>query len=286
MNCDECGSAAVPADRGEMVCTGCNLVIQDRIIDSSPITERDDAYLGPGGDGHGPALNNPTPSSMATRPSIVTRDASGRSLDQETVQRMEYLTKIDKRIVSNKERSERRLHTAVRELSVRLQASVEIEERAFAVARKTIAAKRFRGWEFGLVAGGAVYFATFEKHGAVDRKAFMAQVHAAHGNTKESNVLAAHKEIKRMLGVRPEAASMEKIALEAAGRLELNGEIVRLIKQNLARFPPSAVPRIDAAAIIYVSGTQGGARISQRRIAAECGTTDVSLRARLQTFKY
>ena len=286
MNCDECGSAAVPADRGEMVCTGCSLVVQSVTIDSSPITERDDAYLGPGGDGHGPALSSPTPSSMATRPNIVTRDASGRPLDQETVQRMEYLTKVDKRIVSNKERSEKRLHLAVRELSVRLQASAEIEERAFAIARKAIAAKKFRGWEFGLVAGGALYFALFESRGAVDRKLFMTQVRVAHDNTKESNVLAAFKEIKRLLGVRPEAASTEKIALEAATRLELNGEIVRLIKQNLARFPATAVPRIDAAAIIYISGTQGGARISQRRIAAECGTTDVSLRARLQTFKY
>jgi transcription initiation factor TFIIIB Brf1 subunit/transcription initiation factor TFIIB len=286
MLCDECGAPVLRADRGEMVCAACGLVAQSTTIDASPITQRNDTYLGPGGDGHGPALSTPTPNAMTTRPMILTRDASGRSLNQETVKRMEYLTKVDKRIVSNKERSEKRLYLAVNELSVRLGAPKEIEERAFAVACKAIAAKMFRGWEFGLIAGGALYFATFEARGAVDRRSFMSQVLAAHENTKESNVLAAFKEIKRMLSVRPEAATAEKIALEVAARLEFTDAMVRVIKQNLARFPATAIPHIDASVVIYRTSEAFKAKISQRRIAEACGTTDVSLRARLATFKY
>jgi transcription initiation factor TFIIIB Brf1 subunit/transcription initiation factor TFIIB len=287
MSCDECGSPVVPTERGEIVCTKCDLVVQDGIIDSTPVTQRDDAYLGPGGDGRGPALAFQSPSAMTTRPTITTRDAAGRPLGQDAAARMQYLTKVDARIVSNKDRSAKRLQSAVRELTNRLGASSQLEERAFAVARRAVASGEFRGVEFGLVAGGSMYFALFEANGSVDRRAFMPQVRASHENRRESNVLGVFKAIKRILGTVPEGATTEKIALEAAERLGLSGEVVRLIRQNLTLFPRSAIPRIDAASVIYISGVQGGAKLSQRRVAAECGTNDVSLRSRLhQAFKY
>src|SRR5207249_10269843 len=78
MNCAECGATVLPADRGEMVCSQCALVVEANMIDSTPTTTRDDAYTGPGGDGHGPALSVQNPVTMTTRPQFVTRDASGR----------------------------------------------------------------------------------------------------------------------------------------------------------------------------------------------------------------
>ena len=286
--CDECGGGPVvpnPDGRGELVCTKCSIVVQHGIIDATPTTQRDDQYLGVGGDGHGPGLVAPTPQAMTTRPTAVTRDASGRALDQATAQRQKYLTKVDSRVVSNKDRSARRLQIAVRDLAARLKVSPEIEGRAFLVARKAISARMFRGWEFGLVAGGAVYFALLEASGSVDEKALLPHVRASHEKKRRSNVFAVYKGIKRLLGAQPEITSAADLARKIAVRLGLSGEVLRLIKQNVALIPPTAIPRIDAAAVVYLSCVQGGVKISQRRVAEACGTNDVSLRQRLQSTK-
>src|SRR5207249_7853101 len=81
VTCPECGSLVLLDERrGETVCTSCQLVVEDRMIDDAPMTTRGDSYTGPGGDGHGPALSVQNPVTMTTRPQVVSRDASGRSL--------------------------------------------------------------------------------------------------------------------------------------------------------------------------------------------------------------
>lgn len=281
MNCEECGFPVYIDTRGEAICSGCSLVAQSDIIDTSPVTQHGDVYLGPGGAGHGPALSVPTPAAMTTRPSMVSRDASGRALKPEAAQRMEYLTKVDARIVSNKERSARRLQVAVRDLANRLHAPPELEDRTYSVARKALDAKLFRGWDFGLVAGAAMHFALLESKGHVDLKAFLPQVRVSHEATKLSNLRGAVREIKRLFGVQPEMSTPLEIASEVALAFGLNGEVKRLLVANAARLAPSPIPRIDAAALLYVSAQQAGLGLTQKEIAAACGTNDVSLRDRL-----
>jgi len=248
MICEECGGTVIMDEaRAELVCGGCGIVVQERIIDTSP---------------------DLSVSSDSVRTTAVTSP------------RMEYLKKVDSRIISNKERSERRLKSAVHDLARRAGASTDVEKRALTVAYKVVVSGKFRGWPFGIVAGGATYFAMMEANGIVERT-FLTAVQSSSESTRESNVLAVYKSIKKMTGVLLVSAPAEDIARLVVQRLGLSDEVLRLVKQTLKVMPKSAIPRIDAAAGLYRACTIAGVKLSQRRIAQECGTNDVSLRGRL-----
>jgi len=282
MNCPECGATVLPADRGEMVCSQCALVVEANMIDSTPTTTRDDAYTGPGGDGHGPALSVQNPVTMTTRPQFVTRDASGRALPPGVAAKYEYLTTIDSRVMSKRDRSGKRLFEAVHDLALRLQLPSNLEDRAFRVAQRTVAARALRGWEFSLVAGGAVYFAMFERDGYVVPTALVSTITATHMGEVEKNLRRACKEMEKVMEVRLHRASALEVAREIATRLGLPPAILAMLKNKEAVVILSENPVIDAGAIIYEAARELGLKTSQREIAEACGTVDVSIRKRLR----
>lgn len=285
MNCEDCGSPVhEDQKRGELVCSNstCSLVVAENLIDYSPVTQKDDEYLGPGGDGRGPGLSVPNAMSMTTRPYDTTKDASGRSLRPEVAQRMKYLTTVDSRVVSNKDRSTKRLQDAVRDVSVRLNATDEVSSRAFTVAQRAVASREFRGWEFSLIAGGAMYLALNETKGHVNLNEFLPAVSSVRPATLKRNVQKAYKAMKRIVGSQAARSSASDIAGELVLRLNLNEDVLRTARKSLAAMNESAVPRIDAGAAVYHACTVHHVELSQKQVAEAAGTSDVSLRSRLK----
>lgn len=253
------------------------------MIDASPVTQRGDSYSGPGGDGHGPALSVQNSITMTTRPKSVGRDAGGRPLPPGVAAKFEYLTTIDARVVSKRDRSSKRLFEAVHDLALRLQLPQDLKERAFNVATRTVKARALRGWEFSLISGGAIYFSLMERNGYVVPTSLVAAIRATHMSEREKNVRVAFKEMERVMGVRLPRASSLRIARDIATQLGLPPSVLGMLKHSQASVVASANSLIDAAAIIYVAAQELGLDVPQRMIADACGTTDVSLRARLSS---
>src|SRR5207247_985895 len=139
------------------------------------------------------------PVTMTTRPQITSRDASGRALSPSVAAKFEYLTTIDSRVVSKRDRSSKRLSEAVRNLALRLQLPASVEDRAFRVAWKAVESRALRGWEFSLVAGSAVFFALFERDGYVVPTALVAAIDATHPSEREKNLRRGFKEMEGVM---------------------------------------------------------------------------------------
>jgi transcription initiation factor TFIIIB Brf1 subunit/transcription initiation factor TFIIB len=262
MICDECGGAVVLATRGELVCEACGLVSASGPVDTSPITRRGDEYLGPGGDGHGPALSVQNTITMTTTPTNLGR-----------------LRTVDARAVGKRDRSAKRLYVAVHDLALRLALPPEMEDRTYRVASRTVEAKALRGWEFSLVAGGAVYYAIMERDGYVVPDGIVDATTATHMDRREDNIRAAFKEMEHVMGGRLPRADARAIGCKIALRLGLTPEVFEVIKRTAVK--PTANPAIDAGAILYDACRRLGLDVPQRRFADALGTTDVSIRKRL-----
>jgi transcription initiation factor TFIIIB Brf1 subunit/transcription initiation factor TFIIB len=219
---------------------------------------------------------------MTTTPSQIARDGSGRLLNNTTAQRMQYLTTIDSRVMSKRDRSEKRLFNAVHDLALRAGVASDFEERVFHIARKAVDARVFPGWEFSMVAAGALYYVILERDGYARPADVLRLVRSVRRERPESNLLAAYRRIVRVLGVAPRRASALDIALDVAERLRLPRKVIGPVRQVAAAMPDSGRPRIDAAAILYSACEAVGVKASQREIAEATGTTDVSLRSRLK----
>ena len=251
------------------------------MIDDAPMTTRGDSYTGPGGDGHGPALSVQNPVTMTTRPQVVSRDASGRSLSPSVAAKFEYLTTIDSRVMSKRDRSTKRVYEAVHDLALRLRLPEEVEDRAFLVARKTVEARILKGWEFPLLVGGAVFFALVERDGYAVLADLAPAIRATHPDEVESNLWTALKRMQVVMGIRLKRVTSLDIAQDIAQRLGLPAAALPLVKNSLAHMRATGNPKIDASAAVYEASVEVGAGLSQRRIADACDTTDVSMRKRL-----
>lgn len=218
-------------------------------------------------------------------------------LSDEAKQKWTLLTRIDKYAISNKERSRRRLVSAVKDIALKFSLSHETTDRALYLAKRTHDEHLLYTWSFPVIAAAAIYLATREARIILGMDAFALLTEATvplpckhklrHSSTPcgcpRKRVVGAYLKMKRHFGLSistPSAAELLPIAVSVLGLPE---DVGKKAAELLKMIPPQATskPALSTALAIYAAVRVLEYRkipYPQSTIAEACGVTDVGMR--------
>ena len=267
--CEECGNPVL-FNRGEAACSGCGLVAEftdfDTSIPSSGIPE-------------GSSVVNT--GLQITRLLNETKDANGTNINDEARARMRRLKWLDSHTVRRKDRSVRRLFGMMNDASRKLGLSDQLRDRAFFLCKQVYAKGVLPNQEFSLLVGATIKLAAQEYGIFVSDKSLLevlviarerplAQLHRAYRVTKRALAMYGMRSTPQMLFPR------------VAEELRLSPETRTMTRELLTEFKVYNHPEVALAAAVYVASVRTGMKLTQTAIAKSCGTSDISLRARVR----
>ena len=281
--CPECGSKRLLIDKrkGERVCSKCGLVINDKIIDSSPEWRSFDAEQRKKKTrGGAPLTHTKHDKGMTTE---IGR-GRGELFKVAPIKRAQYyrLTKWQKRLVESKDRN---LSFALSELQrlvsfLGLPRSVHVE-----VARKyeqAVDRGLVRGRSMESVIAALLYIICRQMR----TPRTLQELSEASGVTKRE-MGRTYRYIARELGMRILPSMPEDYIPRFGSMIGLNGSTRARALKILRRLEKSQAvsgkgPTGVAAAALYIAAVLEGERKTQREIADTVGVTEVTIRNRFK----
>lgn len=274
--CDECGAPAHPDARGEFVCSNCSLVLNNTIIDASP----------------GPVYDapRPEPSSFINTGAPTTRitneryDARGSVINETARERMRNLTWLDNHSSRPRDRSIRRLHNMVVDVGLKLGLPQMLRDRAFYLVKQAYSHGVLRGQEFTLLVGVCLMLAAKEAKYHLPTKVLLSRLIISRQNPNRQ-LNRAYRTVKKALAMQIDTVSPSALLPAVSVKMKLDRDMLSAIHNLLARMEDDNYhrPEVDLGAAIYLSSLKLGRGLSQVAIATACGTTDVSIRSRLES---
>ncbi len=277
--CLSCGDKMVLDNRrGEVYCQLCGLVVQSTVLSDDPVVDENGELQG-----YGPAMLIDRGSSLATKLTADRRDGRGNRIPDVARQRLAKLSKLDGHSIPRENRVTRKLFALVSQLTTSLELGPEFRDRAFYIVKQAYRKRILSGQEFSVLVASSVFLACREYGRFVDIRT-VTKLAEVHRGRPVQQVMRGYVRIKRALGIKVKRKSAFDMLSAIASKLGLTREEQRAIVEILKSHRPSMKPEADLAAAIYIA-IKG--RLSQKMIAGfGCGTSEVSLRARLRaTFK-
>lgn len=269
MICEECGSPTfADSVHGEIVCSGCSLVIE-QMLDARPMVTHEGDMLS------AETVSFTNTGMPSTRLTNERYDGRGNAIHQETRDRMKRIAWLDAHSLRRKDRSIKRLHGMVSSACTKLGTTTQMRDRAFFLTKKAYEKGALHNQEFALLAGSAIMLAFQEagRHISFDE---VLRVLPVSRHRPKRQLARAYRITKRTLGLGNVRGGPELIL----SKLALPHDILREAKSVLRSMPERRKPEVDAAFAVFVAAERAGKPIPQTRVATMCGTTDVSLRAR------
>ncbi len=256
--------------RGEIVCTGCSLVV-GQMLDTRPAV----AYEGDVPSAEAVSFTNTgIPSTRLTNERY---DGRGNIINQETHDRFRHLSWLNSHSLRRKDRSIKRLHGMVSAACTKLDANLNLRDRAFYLTKKAYEQGALHNQEFALLVGSGMMLAFQEagRHVSFDE---VLNVLPVSRHKPKRQLTRAYRVVKRTLGLADVRGGPEMIL----AKLALSPDVLREAKSVLCSMPERRKPETDAAFAVFVGAKRAGKPLPQTRVAEMCGTTDVSLRQRLK----
>jgi len=285
-SCPKCGSANIISDleNGERVCGNCGLVLEDDIVDRGPewraftTTEKDNRSRA--GLGSSLTLFDKGLSTVFKGD----RDASGKRLNSQIINRMDRLRKYDNRSKFD-ETWRRNLSIAMAELdrmSVNLHIPQNVKEQAAAIYRKALKKDLIRGRSIDAFVAASIYAACRATEVPRPLKKISQESTREH-----SEVARTYRLLIRELGLRMPVDDPTKFIPSIASRLKLKRiteeyAIGILKKAKIKQELTGKDPRGLAAAALYMACLEKKEKRIQKDVAMAAGTTEVTLRNRLR----
>ncbi len=270
MICDECGAIAHPDARGEFVCSNCSLVLNNTILDSSPIRTEDNPRPEPTG------LNTGI---STTRLMNERYDGRGNTINDDTRSKMRRLTWVNDHAIRRKDRSIKRIYALTNGVCSKLSFSPSLRDRTFYLVKKAYEKNVLHNQEFSLLVGGATMIAAREANMYVSVKTLLSVLDISRVNP-EKQLRSAYRQMKRALGMYEIHGTASMILSSLDIDVALKFEARRLLEI----IQPPAKPEVDAATALFAAARRKGMPMAQVQVAKLCGTNDVSIRARLRKF--
>ena len=287
--CPACGGSKIVSDRqtGERVCAACGLVVTDGIMDTGPeyrvfnLQESNDRRRT--GTGYSMSIYDKGLSTVIKGD----KDASGKRLDHETLNRMRRLQRQDNRSKVN-ETHARNLSIAMAELDrmvSELHLPQNIKESSAVIYRRALKRDLIRGRSIDAFVAASIY-AACRMQGVPrplkDVSRISKRVH--------SEVAMTYRLLHKELGLKPPVDGPFKFIPSIAAKLEIEQPTEQLAVRILRKADENKAltgkdPRGLAAAALYMACQETHEKRVQRVIAKAAGTTEVTLRNRYRGLK-
>ena len=271
-DCEECGGPCIVDHvRGEMFCSNCSLVVDDTIIDASPVTSEDVPRPETAGINAGVG---------ATRITNDRYDARGGVINEVTREKMRNLTWLDNHSTRSKDRSIRRLHNMVVDVGLKLGLPQPLRDRAFYLVKRGYESGVLRNQEFALLVGACFMLAAKESRYNLPPKLLLSRLVIARQNPLRQ-LNRAYRVVKRGLHVDVAMVSPSMLLPSVSVKIHLDREMCVATDHLLEQMRGGNYhrPEVELGAAIYLAALRLGRKIPQVAIAEACGTTDVSIRS-------
>jgi len=285
--CPECGSADLiqSADRGELVCDDCGLVVEEGSIDLGPEwrafnhREREEKSR----------VGTPTTRTMHDKGLTTTidwkdKDAYGRSISSRKRSQMHRLRKWQERI-RTKDAGERNLQFALSEvdrMASALGVPRAVREVASVIYRRALDEDLIRGRSIEGVATACLY-AACRKQGIPRSLEEIAEV----SRVDRKEIGRTYRYVSQELGLEMEPVDPEQYVPRFCSELDLPEEVqtkaTEIIRETADQGLLSGKSPIGfAAAAIYAASLLCNEKKTQREVAEVAQVTEVTIRNRYQ----
>jgi len=285
--CPECGSMSLINDResGEIVCSGCGLVIAEFIVNMEPewkafsLSEHEmRSRVGL------PSSLSIYDKGMSTMIGSIYKDGKGRVIPQETrfnIMRINRWHKIS--LVSSSE--QKNLSHAMIELSRltdRLHTSRAIKEQAAFIYRRALKEGIIRGRSISTVTAASLYAAY-----RVTRTPMTLSDIASNSLIEKKDISRSYRMLLRKLNLRMPIQKAQFRVSKVASKADIGEETQRkavdiLGEADRLKITGGKDPMGLAAAALYIACIMNGESCTQKIIAAAAGVTEVTIRNRYQ----
>ena len=285
IKCPECGSSHLVRDygRGELICEGCGLIVDESYIDQGPEWRAFDSEQKQKKARTGAPLDYTLPDKgLSTVIGWQNKDSYGKSIPTRNRAQLYRLRKWQRRIRFG-DVSERSLTPGIQEidkLSSLMELPRNVREAAAMIYRKAVEKNLIRGRTIEGVVAAAVYAAcrqcgiphTLEETG-----------YASKMNRKE--IGKTYRFLTRELSLKLMPTAPQDYIGRFCSMLELSSDTqtktLEIIRQTEEKELTSGRgPTGLAAAAIYIAATLCGERRTQREVAEIAGVTEVTIRNR------
>ena len=289
--CPECESSLVDdSQNGELICSGCGIVVADQIADYGPeaigSSLEDKMKLARA---TGQTTYSQHDLGITTEISISSKDFSGKSINSEVANQMHNLRKWQQRVrvSSPRERRLANVLTKIGEACQGLSLSKNVQETASMIYRSLDGQIEVKGKSVVSISVATIYMAckqcdvvrSLEEicRGICQPKDVKAKTKLAaryyrtmvmEMGAKTAPVVTMDKYISKIANLTKTEVRVERLALEIAEKTKNN---------NLA---DGKAPNGIAAAYLYVASILLGQNVLQRDVSSIAGVTEVTIRNR------
>ena len=290
-NCPECKSSLIDdIQNGEIICSGCGVVVADQIADYGPETKssnlEDKMKLARA---TGQTTYSQHDLGIATEISISAKDFSGKSINSEVANQMHNLRKWQQRVrvSSPRERRLANVLTKIGEACNSLALPKNVLETASMIYRNLDEKMDVKGKSVASISAATIYMACKQCdvvrsldeicQGLCAQKEVKAKAKLAaryyrtmvmEMGTFTAPVVTMDKYISKIANLTKTDVRVERLALEIAEKTKNN---------NLA---DGKAPNGIAAAYLYVASVLLGQNVLQRDVSSIAGVTEVTIRNR------
>jgi len=288
--CPECGSSHLVHDyeTGEIVCTSCGLVIQERVMDEGPewrafTQEEKEARSRVGV----PISYSVHDKGLSTSISKVDRDVFGHKLPLSTRMQMWRLRKwqIRSRVHSSIDRNLAQAMAELDRLCDKVVVPSPVKERAAMIYRKALEKGLVRGRSIAAIAAAALYVAC-----RLTGTPKTIREIATASLVSRKDVARCYRLLLKELDIKMPVADpliyLPKIAEKAGISAKTRMIAVKLIEEaKKKRVVAGKDPLGIAAAALYIACMLNNERKTQKEIAQSASVTEVTIRNRYKGLK-
>jgi transcription initiation factor TFIIB len=299
-NCPECKSSLVDdMQKGEIICSGCGVVVDDQIADSGPETIssnlEDKMKLARA---TGQTTYSQHDLGITTEISISVKDFSGKTINHEVANQMNHLRKWQQRVrVSTpKERRLANVLAKMGETCETLNLSKNVLETTSMIYRNLDGHIDVKGKSVACITAATVYMAC-KQCNVVRSLEEICQGIVPAKDVKSKTKLAARyyrTMVMEMGTIKAPVLTMDRYISKIANMTQTEVRVERLALEIAEKTKDNSIsdgksPNGIAAAYLYVASVLLGQNVLQRDVSSIAGVTEVTIRNRckeiLTTYK-
>ena len=290
-NCPECQSTLVDdIQNGEIICSGCGVIVADQIADSGPETIssnlEDKMRLARA---TGQTTYSQHDLGITTEISISTKDFSGKTINHEVSNQMRNLRKWQQRvrISSPKERRLANVLTKMGETCNSLNLSKNVLETASMIYRNLDGHVDVKGKSVVSMTSATIYIACKQCDVVKSLEEICRGICPAKDVKSKTKLAARYYRtmVMEMESLIAPVVTMDKYISKIANMTQTEVRVERLALEIAEKTKENSIadgkaPNGIAAAYLYVSSVLLGQNILQRDVSSIAGVTEVTIRNR------
>ena len=290
LRCPSCGSTDIiyDAEKGELVCNNCGLVIEENVTDTGPEWRAFDADQRNSRARTGAPIKYMKPNKgLVTEIDMYNRDIRGARLPSKRQAQLYRMRKWHKRasIASSSERNYLIALPELNRVASYLGLPENIRESAALLYRQCVKNNLIRGRPIETVVNAALY-ATCRSAGMPRTLDEIAQI----SGVPKKEIGRAYRVISHELNLKIPLTDPISYVPRYVAALKLSGEAqekaIALLKQAMKKGLVSGrSPTGVSAAAVYIAGALIGERRTQKEVADVAGVTEVTIRNRYRELK-